>query len=78
MSAAGYRTREPIELENEEPMMVRKLIDTYHTQLHYTPQSLADLLSLTEQECCAIYPGTAALQARQFPSPFKDGTRRNV
>ena len=70
MGAAGYRTREPVQLEHEEPTTVHKLVSAHRDQLHHTTRSLGDLLSLTEQECSAIYPGVAS-QTHRFPSPFK-------
>ena len=71
LAAAGYRTREPVELEDEEPATVRKLIHTYRNHIGYTTQDLANMLSLKEREFCSSYLG-ASLQMRRFPSLFEN------
>ncbi len=59
MSKAGYRTREPVELEipQEKPSLLQELISLHLEELKYTVSELSCLLALNEQEFRGIYLG---------------------
>lgn len=56
ISTAGYRLLEPVELNfpPEEPTFLRRLIETYMSQLGYSRQELAKLLRVNEDELDAF------------------------
>lgn len=57
LSQAGYKTREPVELDvdGEEPSLVQELIQAHREDLRYSDADLAELLALTEDEFAVIY-----------------------
>lgn len=57
MSKAGYRTREPVELDpdGETPTVLQELIEIHLKQLSYSVADLAQTLALEEQEVLANY-----------------------
>jgi Zn-dependent peptidase ImmA (M78 family)/transcriptional regulator with XRE-family HTH domain len=65
MSAAGYRIEEPVVLQGEEPIIVRRLIEIYRKDFGYQVQDIAGLLCLNEDEFCARYLGSS-LRVRKF------------
>lgn len=58
MGRAGYRDREPAELDipNEEPRLLRQLFDLHRTQLHYSLTDLGSLFAIHPHEVARIYP----------------------
>lgn len=55
LSKAGYRTKEPIEIPIEEPILLKSLIDYHIDQLEYTYKDFGDLLSLLPDELIQNY-----------------------
>lgn len=57
MSAAGYRLKEPPELDppKEHPSLLSEMVDVYLTELGYTVQELSQWLTLQIEEFCALY-----------------------
>lgn len=66
MGKAGYRVREPLELDlpKEEPKLLEEIIGVYCNQMHYSVEELAKLFDLYPHEVCHIYFG-APLSNRQ-------------
>lgn len=58
MSKAGYRVKEPTELDlsYEKPTMLEEIMEIYQTDLRYTPRDLSSLTSLNESELQTLYP----------------------
>jgi len=67
MSAAGYRTKEPVTFEAEEAATVRRLIETYQKGMGYGTRELASQLALSEDEFRCRYLGSP-LRIRRFRS----------
>jgi len=59
MGKAGYRNREPIELDlpKEEPKLLQEIIGIYCNQMGYSVEDLATLFDLNEHEVCRLYFG---------------------
>lgn len=57
MSKAGYKTREPIELDvpDEKPRLMREVIEAYQKELGYTIDDLRELLPLNDDELWNFY-----------------------
>jgi hypothetical protein len=58
MAKAGYRMREPAELEpdGEEPTLLRELAETHERDLGYTREDMQErLLRLTDRDLHALY-----------------------
>ncbi|MDR3580094.1 MAG: ImmA/IrrE family metallo-endopeptidase [Oryzomonas sp.] len=58
LSKAGYRTREPAELDipKETPMLLKRLINIHMEDLSYTVKDLATIVHyVDEDECCGLY-----------------------
>jgi len=57
MSQAGYKVREPIELDvkGENPLLLYELIDTYRKELGYSITDLSYVLALNEDEFRSQY-----------------------
>jgi Zn-dependent peptidase ImmA (M78 family)/DNA-binding XRE family transcriptional regulator len=57
MAKAGYKTREPIELDisGEQPHLLRELIEAHQKELGYSLDDLRILLPLNEDELWAYY-----------------------
>src|SRR5207249_3684018 len=57
LSAAGYRMREPAELDIpvEEPRLLRAMIDLHAGKLRYSVNDLGKLLGLLESELRELY-----------------------
>lgn len=57
LSAAGYRLREPAELDfpKEEPTLLQELLELHVEELGYSLRDLADMLCWTEEELRANY-----------------------
>lgn len=57
MARAGYRTREPIELDPtiERPDLLRELVDIHRKELGYSIADLAEMLTIYEDELRAWY-----------------------
>jgi Zn-dependent peptidase ImmA (M78 family)/transcriptional regulator with XRE-family HTH domain len=66
MGKAGYRVREPLELDlpKEEPKLLEEIIGVYCNQMGYSIEELAKLFDLHPHEVCHIYFG-APLSNRQ-------------
>ena len=65
LSAAGYRLREPAELDVpvEEPRLLREMIDVHSGKLRYSADDLGQLLGLVESELRELYlPKAGAFQ----------------
>jgi len=68
LSAAGYRKREPPELDIpvEEPRLLREMVDIHVGNLGYSTEELSKLLGLLESDLRALYlpkpPGLRAVQ----------------
>jgi hypothetical protein len=58
MGRAGYREREPAELDfpKEDPQTLRELFDLHRSQLNYSMADLSGLLALHPHEIAHIYP----------------------
>lgn len=57
MAKAGYKTREPIELEagGEQPSLLEELIETYRKDLNYSIADLQRVIPLNEEELWEQY-----------------------
>jgi Zn-dependent peptidase ImmA (M78 family)/DNA-binding XRE family transcriptional regulator len=57
MAKAGYRTREPIELDvtGEQPCLLRELVETHFDALGYTERDLNKILPLNQEELRSWY-----------------------
>jgi Zn-dependent peptidase ImmA (M78 family) len=57
MARAGYKTREPIELEagGEQPSLLEELIETYRKDLGYSIADLQEIIPLNEEELWQQY-----------------------
>ena len=57
MSCAGYRTKEPIELDStiETPTLLQQIITAYRQQLQYSYGELGKAVGLYEREFRALY-----------------------
>jgi Zn-dependent peptidase ImmA (M78 family)/transcriptional regulator with XRE-family HTH domain len=57
MSRAGYRTREPAELDfpKESPALLQELVDTHVEELGYEVEQFSNMIGWTEQEALANY-----------------------
>jgi Zn-dependent peptidase ImmA (M78 family) len=57
MGKAGYRRREPLELEvaRESPKLLTQVIDIHLNDLGYSPAELSSLVNLLEDEALGIY-----------------------
>lgn len=62
MSKAGYRQREPAELDfsKEEPRLLGDLFDLHRDEFGYSITDLSSWLSIYERELVATYPVTAS------------------
>lgn len=66
LSAAGYRTTEPVALPDEQTTTVNRLIEVYQTQLGYTVPELCSVLLINESEFRARYLGAPPLRMVRF------------
>ena len=66
MGRAGYRVREPLELDlpEEKPKLIEDIIGVYCNQMNYSVEELAKMFDLYPHEVCHIYFG-APLSNRQ-------------
>ena len=57
MASAGYRTREPAELDipSEVPRLLMEIIDVHRNELGYGLAELSDLMVLTESEVKSVF-----------------------
>lgn len=57
MAHAGYRTREPVELDvqGERPSLLRELVDTHLHDLGYSPADIRKLMLLNDGELYSFY-----------------------
>lgn len=57
LSKAGYKTREPAELDipKEIPTLLKKVIDIHIKELNYSVNELAQILHLEKEEVCGYY-----------------------
>jgi Zn-dependent peptidase ImmA (M78 family)/DNA-binding XRE family transcriptional regulator len=57
MANAGYKTREPAELDviGEQPSLLNEIIETYLKELGYTTEDLARILPLNDRELWSQY-----------------------
>lgn len=76
MSKAGYKTREPIELDvsGEQPRLLHELIETHQKELEYSEDDLRMLLPLNDEELWAFYLQDPLhprphLKVMNFPNP---------
>jgi len=71
ISAAGYKTHEPIELslDGEHPMLLHQLVEAHLARLGYTPTEMAKLLPLNERELWSFYLRDQSREA--LPRPRK-------
>ena len=66
LGALGYRTEEPIPLPDEEPCLIRKLIETCQRELGFRVKDFCQLLSISEKDFRTRYLGMPPLRAVQF------------
>jgi len=61
MGSLGYRLQEPVSIPNEEPRLLREIIELHRTDLGYSVENLAKLLVCSEDEVKAdfLQPQTA-------------------
>ena len=69
MSVAGYRTREPAEVDipPEEPQLLKEVIRIHQSELDYSLSDLSKLMLLKNEEAQAVYditPSRAEIKAR--------------
>jgi len=50
MGAHGYRTHEPVPLPQEDPTLVKEIVDLHTSQLGFTLRELAELMLMNEDE----------------------------
>ena len=62
LSALGYRTEEPIELPNEDPSLVRNLVETCRVELGYSFNDFCNVLSISERDFRTRYLGMPAIR----------------
>jgi Zn-dependent peptidase ImmA (M78 family)/transcriptional regulator with XRE-family HTH domain len=62
LSALGYRTEEPIELPDEEPCLIRKLIETCRSELGFDFKSFCNIMSIGERDFRTRYLGMPAIR----------------
>jgi hypothetical protein len=62
MSKAGYRTKEPVDIPAEQPMVIREIIEVYLKELGYTVFELCNLLSIRENEFEKLYSEPAHIR----------------
>lgn len=57
MGKAGYRKREPIEVDipKESPALQQQLVSVYRGEMKYSASELGRLLCLSKREVCSIY-----------------------
>jgi len=57
MGAAGYRTKEPVDLDiqGEQPALLQELVDMHIKEMSYGVEELGQLLSLYEDELRSLY-----------------------
>jgi len=67
LSSAGYRTREPAELDfpKEEASLMRELIETHTKELGYGLQELSDFIAWNTHETAVHYPAAAGGEAHR-------------
>ncbi len=58
LSAKGYRMSEPIQLEREEPSLMREVIDAHRERLQFSEGDLARLLCIEASDLSLWYPKT--------------------
>jgi len=68
LSAAGYRTHEPIELNIpfEQPILLRELTQKHLEELGYSREDLKWILALNDNEFHAFYLGVASSNRSRF------------
>ena len=57
MAAKGYKKQEPIEIEGDNPTLLREIIDAYIEDMGYDKTELAKILYLSEDEFDVNYLG---------------------
>ncbi|MCK4914313.1 MAG: ImmA/IrrE family metallo-endopeptidase [Planctomycetes bacterium] len=62
LSALGYRTEEPIKLPDEEPCLIRKLIETCRVELGFSLNDFCDVLSINQRDFRTRYLGMPFLR----------------
>jgi Zn-dependent peptidase ImmA (M78 family) len=67
IAKAGYKTREPAELDvrGEEPRLIHELIETFQNELDYSKDDLQSILPLCDEELYSFY-----LQNDAHPKPL--------
>jgi Zn-dependent peptidase ImmA (M78 family)/transcriptional regulator with XRE-family HTH domain len=67
MGRAGYREREPAELDfpKEEPRVLRELFEIHRAELSYSIDDLASLLAIHPREIERIYPVQRTVEERR-------------
>jgi len=55
MSKAGYRRREPINIEKEKPSLIREIVDLHLNVLNYSRAELCRMLACTKDEFVRLY-----------------------
>jgi Zn-dependent peptidase ImmA (M78 family)/DNA-binding XRE family transcriptional regulator len=55
LGALGYRTEEPILLPDEQPSLIRKLIEAFQKELGFGIRDFCNLLSINERDFRSIY-----------------------
>lgn len=66
MGVAGYRTSEPVILPDEEPAIVRRIIDSYQKDQGYTTAELCRILSIHATDFQVRYLKKPPLRIRRF------------
>ena len=66
LSAAGYRTREPITIPDENPSMLRRLIAVYEREHAFTAEDVCRMLLINESDFRSCYLSTRHLRIVRF------------
>ena len=66
LSAAGYRTVEPVPLPKEEPAILDKLLEIYQKDFGYTVRELCKMLCISQGDFRLRYLGLPPLRIREL------------
>lgn len=66
LSAAGYRTQEPVAIPDEQPTILRSLLDIYHKDMGYGIRDLCTMLRVNQNDFRARYLDSPLLRVREF------------
>jgi len=66
LGALGYRTEEPITIPDEEPCIIRKLIETCQQELRFSITDFCQILAINERDFQTRYLGMPPLRIVHF------------